>query len=64
LDFNARIGLNSHQTSPKIIGNNTFYDETNENGERLCSKLFAHHLPSNGQHKCSFHSQKEGSGLG
>lgn len=36
-DFNAHIGFDSHILSPKIIGKNTFYKETNNNGKKLVS---------------------------
>lgn len=34
-DFNARIGRHSHPDSARIIGNYTFYEHSNDNGERL-----------------------------
>ena len=39
-DFNARIGQDSHTTKPRVIGNNTYHDLTNSNGE-LLSDFFA-----------------------
>ena len=36
-DMNARIGLNSRDRFPKIVGNYTYHQETNNNGERLIS---------------------------
>ena len=41
-DFNARIGLDSHVFHPSVIGQHCFYDQTNNNGERLvimCEEL-------------------------
>ena len=34
-DFNSRIGQDSHISHPMVIGPHCFYDETNDNGERL-----------------------------
>ena len=34
-DFNARVGQDSHLTSPIVVGRHTFHDTTNDNGERL-----------------------------
>ena len=34
-DFNARIGSDSHQTSPHIIGKYVFHTDTNDNGQRM-----------------------------
>lgn len=39
-DFNAQVGLNSHLSNPRIVGQYTFHDETNDNGHRMiiCEK--------------------------
>ena len=34
-DFNARIGEDSRETSPKIVGPNCYHKRTNANGQRL-----------------------------
>ena len=34
-DFNARIGQDSHVSHPSVIGPNCFYENTNNNGDRL-----------------------------
>ena len=34
-DFNARIGKDSHLSQPGVIGPHCYYEETNNNGERL-----------------------------
>jgi hypothetical protein len=34
-DFNARIGYDSHNNNPKVIGRYTFHTETNTNGSKL-----------------------------
>ena len=36
-DFNARIGQDSADTSPRTCGKYTFHDTTSNNGERLLS---------------------------
>ena len=33
--FNARVGLDSHRRSPRVLGSNAFHDITNDNGDRL-----------------------------
>ena len=34
-DFNARIGLDSHESNQRIVGPNCYYAQTNDNGRRL-----------------------------
>jgi hypothetical protein len=34
-DLNARLGKDSHLTNSRVIGSHCFYDETNDNGQRL-----------------------------
>ena len=36
-DLNARIGDDSHKTTPQIIGRNNYHEKTNDNGKRLVS---------------------------
>lgn len=43
-DFNARIGKDSNRNNPRIVGQHTFHDETNANGERLVSMCESHSL--------------------
>ena len=46
-DFNARIGSDSHHTHPEVIGRHCFYEETNDNGDRLVNMCEEHKfLPS------------------
>lgn len=34
-DFNARIGIDSHHLSPRVIGKHTYHLNTNDNGNKL-----------------------------
>ncbi|CAF4028768.1 unnamed protein product, partial [Rotaria magnacalcarata] len=34
-DFNARIGIDSHKTNPRVIGKHTYHHSTDDNGNRL-----------------------------
>ena len=34
-DLNARLGPDSHLTNPRAIGNHTYHDKTDDNGNRL-----------------------------
>jgi exonuclease III len=34
-DFNARIGKDSHESTPKIVGPNCYHEATNRNGQRM-----------------------------
>ena len=34
-DLNARVGLDSHSTNPRVIGKHTYHDTTDDNGNRL-----------------------------
>ena len=43
-DFNSRIGKDSHISHPTVIGPHCFYDETNDNGERLVNLCQEHKL--------------------
>ena len=43
-DFNARVGSDSHHTHPEVIGRHCFYEETNDNGERLVTLCEEHKL--------------------
>ena len=36
-DFNARVGLDSHDTCPSSVGRHLYHSETNDNGTRLTS---------------------------
>jgi hypothetical protein len=34
-DFNVRVGYDSHNNNPKVIGRYTFHTETNDNENKL-----------------------------
>ena len=34
-DFNARIGKDCHETNPRIVGPACYYENTNDNGQRM-----------------------------
>jgi exonuclease III len=43
-DFNARLGKDSHLSTPKVVGPNCYHDNTNENGQRLLNLCKATNL--------------------
>jgi len=43
-DFNARVGQDSHEISPRVVGKHGFHDISNANGERLRDFCEAAHL--------------------
>jgi hypothetical protein len=43
-DFNARIGLDSHLSSPRVIGANAYHDDTTPNGDLLVTSCEALNL--------------------
>ena len=43
-DFNAHIGFDSHKVFPKTIGNSTYYETSNDNGNRLVDFCVANSL--------------------
>ena len=49
-DFNARIGKDSHESTPRIVGPNCYHDETNLNGARLINLCKATNLRPSHSH--------------
>ena len=43
-DFNARIGKDSHESNPRIVGPNCYHDATNHNGQRMINLCAAANL--------------------
>jgi hypothetical protein len=60
-DFNARVGQDSHEISPLVVGKHGFHDISNANGERLRDFCEAH-ICISPLH--AFHIPRRGSGLG
>ena len=57
-DFNARVGLNSHNRSPRVVGKHCYHEKTNDNRGRLVSlceaasmRLAQHRFPQPNKHQ-------------